>query len=162
MNQSKNLVLSFDIDSSFMTGVQRLTSVLPFTIGADGIRVSAVQCDQNSVSLKNGAAHICYTKKNVFFRELALLVEHAASESEFSIIEDTHFTGLSTMVDTSRNAVPTLSAIYRFIDHLAIMGYDTLLMYMEDTIKLENYEYFGYIFSGVNLRACMAKVFTPL
>lgn len=145
MNHFKNLVLSFDVDSSFLTGIQRLTSVLPFTIGEDGIQVSAIQGEQNSVILKDGSARICYTRKNIFFRELALLVEHAAFESEFSIVEDTHFTGLSTMVDTSRNAVPTLSAIYQLIDHLAIMGYDTLLMYMEDTIKLENYEYFGYM-----------------
>ena len=145
MKHSKKLVFSFDVDPALLTGIQRLTSILPFTIGPDGISVSAVRTEQNSVSFKNGVATIGYTKKNLFFRELALLVEHAACETEFSITEDNYFTGLSTMVDTSRNAVPTLSALYRLLDHLAVMGYDSLLMYMEDTLKLENYQYFGYM-----------------
>ena len=144
MNTSKSLVLSFDVDPSLLVGIDRLTSILPFTIGSGGISVSASLGNQNSVALKNGAATIVYTKKNIFFRELALLLEHADKE-EFEIVEDTHFTGLSTMIDTSRNAVPTLKALYRLIDRLVIMGYDTVLMYMEDTIKLENYKYFGYM-----------------
>ena len=143
MNHSNNLVFSFTVDPSLSIGIQRLASLLPFTIGSNGIQVSAAKGNQNSVSLKNGHATICYTRKNLFFRELAILVEQAASKSEFSIVENDHFTGLSTMLDVSRNAVPTLPALYRLIDHLAIMGYDSLLMYMEDIVKLENYEYFG-------------------
>ena len=145
MNTAKRFVLSFDVDPSLSVGIQRLTAILPFTVGEGGICVSAAQGDQNSVSLKDGVASICYTRKNIFFRELAVLLEHAATESEFSIVEDTHFTGLSAMVDTSRNAVPTVDAICRLMDHLVIMGYDTVLMYMEDTVKLENYQYFGYM-----------------
>jgi hypothetical protein len=145
MNYDKKLVLSFDVAPELMTGIRRLTAILPFVEGEGGIRVTAALGDRNSASLKDGQAFICYTKKNIFFRELAVLLEHAMTETEFSLEEDTHFTGLTTMVDTSRNAVPTVGAICRLMDHLAIMGYDTVLMYMEDTIKLENYRYFGYM-----------------
>ncbi len=145
MNTAKKIVLSFDVDASLLVGIDRLSSLLPFSVGQDGIRVVAKQCDKNGVCLKDGVATICYTKKNIFYRELSVLLEHAASESEFCITEDTHFTGLSTMIDTSRNGVPTLPMLYRMIDHLAVMGYDTVLMYMEDTVKLENYKYFGFM-----------------
>jgi len=144
MNTSKKILLSFDVDPSLLIGIQRLCAVLPFEIGEGGIRVTATQGDFTGVTLKNGVATVTYTQKHLFFRELGVLVEHA-SEAEFSVVEDDHFTGLSTMIDTSRNAVPTLPALYRLVDHLAVMGYNMVLMYMEDTIKLEHYEYFGYM-----------------
>ena len=112
MNTSKKILLSFDVDPSLLIGIQRLCAVLPFEIGEGGIRVTATQGDFTGVTLKNGVATVTYTQKHLFFRELGVLVEHA-SEAEFSVVEDNHFTGLSTMIDTSRNAVPTLPALYR-------------------------------------------------
>ena len=145
MNTKKIITLSFEADASLTVGIERLTSLLPFTVGEGGIRVVGKPCNQNGVCLKDGVATIYYTKKNIFYRELSVLLENAQTKSDFCIMEDTFFEGLSTMLDTSRNAVPTPEALYRLIDHLVVMGYDTLLMYMEDTVKLENYEYFGYM-----------------
>ena len=145
MKQLKNIVLSFDVSVDLLPGIHRLRSVLPFTEGDGGIRVTAVLGNRTGVSLKDGVATIYYSKKNLFFRELSVLIEQASEKNEFDIVEDGHFTCLSTMLDTSRNGVPTLEALYRLIDRLVLMGYDTVLMYMEDTVKLENYQYFGYM-----------------
>ncbi len=142
----KNLpvVLSFEIADELMLGVNRLPSVLGFEIG-DGIRVTAVKGDKIGVTLKDGAAVIYYTKKNLFFRELGVLVEHAKKESAFEITEDGFFEGISTMIDTSRCGVPTVASICELIDYLAVMGYDMAMLYTEDTVTLESRPYFGYM-----------------
>lgn len=55
-----------------------------------------------------------------------------------------HFDTLGVMLDCSRNAVPTLEELYRFIDRLAAMGYNALQLYTEDVYEIEGEPYFGY------------------
>ena len=49
------------------------------------------------------------------------------------------------MIDTSRCGVPTVESICEMIDYLALMGYDMAMLYTEDTVKLSNRPYFGYM-----------------
>ena len=56
-----------------------------------------------------------------------------------------HFDTLGVMIDCSRNAVPTLETLYRFIDRLAAMGYNALQLYTEDVYEIEGEPYFGYL-----------------
>ena len=44
-----------------------------------------------------------------------------------------HFRRLGTMVDCSRGAVMTVSAVKKWIDITADLGYNTLMLYTEDT-----------------------------
>lgn len=55
------------------------------------------------------------------------------------------FKTLGVMVDLSRNAVMTVDAMKRFTKLLKRMGYNTLLLYMEDTYFLESDPYIGYM-----------------
>ncbi len=50
-----------------------------------------------------------------------------------------------TMLDCSRNAVPTVDSVKRWIDILSDLGYNSLLLYMEDTYEIEGEPYFGYM-----------------
>lgn len=52
---------------------------------------------------------------------------------------------LGTMVDCSRNAVPTVDSLKKWIDLTARLGYDTLLLYTEDTYEVDDNPYFGYM-----------------
>lgn len=52
---------------------------------------------------------------------------------------------LGVMLDCSRNGVIRLSALRRFIPLIAKMGYNTLLLYTEDTYTIEGEPYFGYL-----------------
>ena len=144
MKTKKLPVFCFDVDTDLMIGTERLTDVLGFKIG-DGIRVRAEKGDRVGVSLHGGEATVCYTRKNLFFRGLGLLVEHAAAESDFDLFEDGFFESLSAMIDVSRCGVPTLSSVRDMLDHMAVMGYDTAMLYTEDLIKLEGRPYFGYM-----------------
>ena len=52
---------------------------------------------------------------------------------------------LSVMVDCSRNSVMKPSAVKRFADCLAKMGYNSLMLYTEDTFELDGEPLFGYM-----------------
>ncbi len=49
------------------------------------------------------------------------------------------------MLDCSRNAVPKVSALKKFMDALQKMGYNTLELYGEDTYEVEGEPYLGYM-----------------
>ena len=55
------------------------------------------------------------------------------------------FKTLGVMVDVSRNAVMTVDAMKRFTKLLKRMGYNTLLLYMEDSYFMESDPYIGYM-----------------
>ncbi len=52
---------------------------------------------------------------------------------------------LGVMIDCSRNAVMSVKAVKEFVDILAKMGYDTLMLYTEDTYEVNNEPYFGFL-----------------
>ena len=135
----------FLIDNDLMTSVNRLKNILGFEITEIGMPVECKMGDRNGVVVKDNFATIYCTKKVLFFRELSVLVENLKTKKEFEIFEDTHFETLATMVDASRCAVPTVNCMKKLIDRLAVMGYDMIMLYTEDTIKLENRPYFGYM-----------------
>ena len=137
--------LSFKINNEFENGVQRLASVLGYEIGEGGISVSAQKGDKVGVSLKDKQATIYYIQKNHFFRELGVLVEHAKKSDSFDISEDGFFSMTGVMMDTSNYHIITVDGMKKFLDYLAVMGYNMAMLYTEDTIKLENYKYFGYM-----------------
>ena len=45
----------------------------------------------------------------------------------------TPFRTFGTMLDCSRNAVPNLHTLKKWVDLTASLGYNTLLLYTEDT-----------------------------
>ncbi len=49
------------------------------------------------------------------------------------------------MIDCSRNAVMKVPAVKEYVDILAGMGYDTLMLYTEDTYEVNDEPYFGYL-----------------
>ena len=49
------------------------------------------------------------------------------------------------MLDCSRNAVPDLHTLKKWVDLTASLGYNTLLLYTEDTYEVPDEPYFGYM-----------------
>lgn len=49
------------------------------------------------------------------------------------------------MLDMSRNGVMLLEKVKEYIDLLSKMGYNSLMLYTEDTYEVENEPYFGYL-----------------
>ena len=72
-------------------------------------------------------------------RALLSLTTTKYDETETSVVKD-----LGVMVDCSRNAVPKISTLKKFIRYLSFMGYTFLGLYMEDTLKIDGEPYIGY------------------
>lgn len=80
------------------------------------------------VTNEDGFKHLLFSKFN--FKD-------AQKESE---IKD-----LAFMVDCSRNAVLKVETVKTLIHILAILGYNTLMLYLEDVYEVNNEPYFGYL-----------------
>lgn len=55
------------------------------------------------------------------------------------------FRRMGIMIDCSRNAVMNLPSLKKWIDIMADLGYNTLMLYTEDTYEVDNQPYFGYL-----------------
>ena len=55
------------------------------------------------------------------------------------------FEDFGVMFDTSRNAVPTVETVKKLIRLSALMGYNLVMLYMEDTYTIDERPYFGYL-----------------
>lgn len=60
-------------------------------------------------------------------------------------MEKHNFRRLGTMIDCSRGAVMTVDTVKKWIDTTADLGYNTLMLYTEDTYEIEGHPYFGYL-----------------
>ena len=56
-----------------------------------------------------------------------------------------NFKHFGVMLDCSRNAVMKPETVKKYIDLLARLGYNTLMLYTEDTYEVDNQPYFGYL-----------------
>lgn len=137
--------------------LKRMCTILGLELAEDGIPVEVVKGDTISVSLKNGRGSITYIEKAHFFREVGIFIQHAKEKNEFFVAEKNHFDTVGCMVDASRGGVMTVDAIKRYLDYMAVMGYNMIMMYTEDTYTVPERDYFGYMrgkYSPDELREC--------
>ena len=88
-------------------------------------------------------------------RTLGLVVSGAIKPSA-PFAEHTPFNALSLMFDCSRNAVPKVAYFSEYLNSLALLGFNTILLYTEDIYKVEGEPYFGAMrgaFSAEEIRA---------
>ena len=86
--------------------------------------------------------HILYHEKIDFCRALFML---CSREEPDGIKDQRIFEEFGMMVDVSRNAVLKTETLRQLIRMLALMGYNFIGLYMEDTIKVEGEPYLGYM-----------------
>lgn len=147
-------------------GIAVLGKKYGFEVTADGIPVE-VELSGDPVleaRLDKGQGHIKCSRKIHFFRALGLFVEALRKSESFSIVEEPQFTMNGMMLDVSRNAVMQVESIKRFIEQMAVMGLNLLMLYAEDTYTVESRPYFGYMrgrYSYDELKECddYAEVF---
>lgn len=108
-----------------------------------------IQVDSSSPSLSvkktAGGFLIRAPKQHMLYRGLLLLAQQFQKDTEvFELEENCLYRDLGFMADVSRNAVLTVAAAKRLIALLAMMGYSSFQLYMEDTYQIEGHPYFGY------------------
>ncbi|OCT15838.1 glycoside hydrolase [Paenibacillus pectinilyticus] len=132
--------------TSLLPGIQLLSKELGLSEAAGGLVIHVEpSSDGLEVSLEEGHAYIRYEKKHQFYRGLGLLVQHGRSGTPFHIREKQQFDTIGPMFDLSRNAVLTLDSFKFMLNKMALMGLNTVMLYLEDTYEISGEPYFGYM-----------------
>lgn len=132
--------------TDIMPGVQVLLHELGISLAEDGLPVQIESSDgELEVSRDQDQANIRYSQKHQFFRGLGLLIQHSRERDTFHIREKQQFDQIGPMFDLSRNAVLTVDGFKSMLNKMALMGMNTVMLYMEDTYEIENEPYFGYM-----------------
>ncbi len=93
---------------------------------------------------ENNKLIIYYTREIDIFKLLFELQKHSfAKDFSFKLVKK--FDDLSLMVDVARNNVLKVATFKKLIRHLAVLGYDTLKIYLEDLFEVIDEPYFGYL-----------------
>jgi len=128
------------------TGIAILSSMLGFASAEDGLPVEIRgRTGGIEAGRRDGRGWIAYQTKASFFRALGLFLETAGNGGDFHLREEPQFRTVGVMVDASRNAVPKTETVKRLLCLLALMGYNMLMLYTEDTYGVQDEPYFGYM-----------------
>ena len=100
--------------------------------------------NSGTLSVRSGEeeTHIAYSSVSTAARGLG----HALAGQ--SIESKTTFLTQGMMLDCSRHAVMKVSYVKHWMRQLALMGYNLLMLYTEDTYVLPDEPYFGYMRGG--------------
>lgn len=125
--------------------IEELQKTLPFTLSEEGLPVEVKQQGAGiQITKKNQVRKITVGNKNELARAWYLMLRNESLD-EYEIKEQLSFQDLGVMLDCSRNAVMKLPALFEYIRQLAVFGYKSIQLYTEDTIKIEQEPYFGYM-----------------
>ena len=80
-----------------------------------------------------------------YMRGINDIISKSIELKESDTIICSSFAKFGAMVDCSRNAVLNINYVKKMIRRFALLGLNRLYMYCEDTYKLENEPYFGYL-----------------
>lgn len=99
-----------------------------------------------TVTLSGETARIEYHRKAEYYRGLGILAQWKAEGRQSGYCRETAvFEHLTYMVDCSRNAVCSISYLKKLLVWMALMGYDRLMLYTEDTYEIEGRPFFGWL-----------------
>jgi hexosaminidase len=98
------------------------------------------------VATHDGSAwEITYGRRIEAFRALGRLMASPDSEA---LSESCEFEMLSLQLESSRNGVITPDNVKAFVRRSALMGINTLMLYLEDTYEVPGEPFFGYLRGG--------------
>lgn len=98
------------------------------------------------VKEKNEKYEITFSTKSEFFRAISILTDKIKKgEKNFEVIQHKQFDSCGIMIDVSRRAVLKPETVKDIIRYMAKMGLNMMMLYTEDTFKMDKYPYFGYL-----------------
>lgn len=112
----------------------------------ENIEIDFYDYDGVAVEFENGKARIGGNKPERIARGCFLLAMNISeNKKSFKITEKPVFDTLGVMLDCSRNGVTTVDATKKYIDCMATLGFNMLLLYTEDTYEVPERPRFGYM-----------------
>ena len=117
---------------------------LPFAVRETGMNVTVCAGNVNALEKRENGILLTYAKPHAFFRVLTMLPRFAEEKAQ-KWLENADFDMLCYMADMSRNGVYNIPAAKKMLRILALCGYDSMMLYTEDTYEIPEYPYFGYM-----------------
>lgn len=118
--------------------------ILADFLSEDGVPVNVQQTDKEgfTVLFDENGCKICYHRMPDLCRAMLSLT---VMDREKSVTERCAFPDFGIMLDVSRNAVLRVHTVKQIIKLAAFMGYSFVGLYMEDTYRVKEEPYFGYM-----------------
>lgn len=114
-------------------------------LSADNIHLTKrTDTDYCSVEGK-GKNYLVVYSNNVQLGRALLEIKKHQGKGDFSLEIKCELNNMGIMLDCSRNGVFNISTIKNIIRMSALMGYNMVLLYMEDVYTIENRPFFGYL-----------------
>ena len=130
------------------TEMKAINEVLPILDTCDDVSGTPVMLKRRPEGLcitkDTDGYTIEYSTRASLMRAVGLLVENLGKKS-LNIEEYPKFDCLGTMPDCSRNAVPTVETLKEWLRMKALMGFNAMMLYTEDTFEMEGHPHFGYM-----------------
>ena len=131
-----------ELNEKLRAAAEVLAPELGVAISEDGIALTACESDRLTLKKTAEGVEIGYSTLSEFCRGLSRI--GSALEGE-EIDEKSWMNSLCYMADASRNAVPSIDGAKKLMRLLALMGYDSMMLYTEDTYEVPEYPHFGYM-----------------
>ncbi|MBO5480802.1 MAG: beta-N-acetylhexosaminidase [Clostridia bacterium] len=103
-----------------------------------------------SLTLENGKYTVGYSSAADIARA-ALLAKRNNGIAEYRLQEQSDYDDLCFMVDCSRNAVHNLPTVKKLIRNIAMLGFNSIMLYTEDTYQIKDEPVFGYLRGGYTI-----------
>ena len=134
------------ISEKQITAIEQMKDLLDIDLDENGLLVTVLKGSQEiRITKELSSITFEYGREHQFIRGVGLLVESLKNNKKLQLLEVPVYEKLGVMIDCSRNAVLNQEAYRQFVKYLALMGYSTIQLYMEDTFELEQYPYTGYL-----------------
>lgn len=120
----------------------------------DGYDVFFEKGNELSVEVLEKKIVVSFSKKVESFRGLSLL-KNTNIKVGTKIVQKARFKNLAAQCDCSRNSVPKIETLKKYILDIASLGFNQLYLYTEDTFEVKEYPYFGYLrgrYSGAEIK----------
>ena len=124
--------------------IKELLTETGCTWGDGGVTITLDKCDEG-IKIKSDGKNITlyYSTLNSLFRGIGVII--SKGETAYETEQKMLVRQLGTMVDCSRNGVRRVEKIKQFIRISALLGYNMLQIYTEDTYEIEGEPYFGHL-----------------
>ncbi len=131
------------LSKELQTGLAELSVILRFTIDPEGILLHAKpdHADAVRIEYEENRCTVTYQKPVQFYKAFS----HILRGEGKAVTLKPAFSDLEIMVDCSRNAVLSVDGAKKLIRYLAILGFEALQLYTEDTLEIPEYPYFGHM-----------------
>ena len=97
----------------------------------------SIECDSATIK-------VYYSNLTEYCRSL-LIIKSKGISKPYIFKEKCAFDDFGFMIDCSRNAVLKVETVKQLIRNMALMGYNQLMLYTEDTYEVDDEPYFGYL-----------------